>query len=247
MRRVLLSSCLFFTMVGTSAQAQRGEGPVVVGVETEREVAVTAAADGLFDQDNTIDTADYGLFAASVTADQTGGSGSTAGADASQDTLVTNSEISGTLFASGEAHRAGGGTAKSTSAAEVYVEFTVPVDTEFTLMGSFVASDDLAGACGASASAGIAGINAEGAAFLFSAGYCDEDPPGDSSFTYHGTLGAGETITLGVSADIYLEENDFIDLSGAGSAVADFLFFFGEPPFFADGFETGDLSGWSTP
>lgn len=205
MCRALVSFCFALTLFVEPARAQRGGGPVVVVVETEREVSATAEADGLFDQDLTTDTADYGPFDAMASADQLAGSGSTASAAASQDTLVTDSEISGTLFASGEAHRAGSGSATGISSAEVYVEFTVPVSTEFTLLGTFVVSDDLEAACGAEASASMVGINAEGALFQFNASYCDEDPPEDASFEYHGTVGAGGTINLAVTSDIYLE------------------------------------------
>lgn len=240
---LLLLSSVVLALLASSSLAQE-EGAIIVVVETEREVSVTATADGSIDQDDA-SIVTVGTFQKTVTATQSGINGSHASGSAFQSTVIATTVVRGELIVSGEASRIAESDAEGriSSTSKAGLSFTVPVDTVFTFSGNFTASDDVTDGCGASASAGIAGIDASNAAFLYNAAYCDENSPDDASFVFVGSIRAGETVRLGVSADISMEDSEFIAWPGSGSATLNFEFYFGTPEVFTDGFEDGSTNG----
>jgi len=209
--------------------AQPDEPPAIVITETEREVRANVRADG--DSESDVQTTTSGgPFVAGVSEQMGGMYGSNSFAAATQSSQVSSFSIEGAGTAEGGASRGAGEDAKAaaTGSSQINVSFTVPVDAPYSLSGSFTATDDFTDGCLTFGNVGFAGIDANDQVFVHSAGYCDEDPPEDASFFFSGTVKAGATLTLGVFADAYFQEDDSIELTGTGSVSFDFVLDFGD-------------------
>lgn len=211
--------------------------PTINIIELNREVRVIVDADGDGDGDG-VDSLRDNRFLEDVDLELSGELGSEAAGEALQDTDVSAFSVSGTAQVSGRAVRTTPDAqspdglpaeVRAEASSDLFLSFTVPVDTEFSLTGSFVASgvtsppDGIDQSCLARGSIGITGTNADGQVFSTTAGYCPLSPDEDRGFVITGTLAANQPANLGFSVSFFGQGDEVIQyLEGSGNAILQF-------------------------
>lgn len=211
--------------------------PEIRIVELDREVRICVEADGDIPC-NDVAGAEDGLFSEIVDLAVSGNQGSEARASAWQSTEVSTFTVRGQVGVNGLArlsesqHKGLPPGARSTAGSTLNIQFTVPVDTEYSLSGQISASGTFApgGAtppsCLASGSVGFTGTSSDDQLIFQNASFCELQ--GEPDFLFTGTVKAGATLILGVSADFLAQEDDQIILPGSGTATVTFNLDFGD-------------------
>ena len=209
----------------------QSEAPTISVIEAEREIKFSVNAEGVSLESDQVSSVLAGPFIHAVAQEVSGNLGSSGDALADQDSQISSFSMSGNSFKEASASLGGGELAYVWARADssVFVSFTVPVDTPYSLSGSFTATGMDNGFCLSQVGVGIAGLDADGQAFLHNQFFHCQSPPEDATFFITGTLKADNTVTLSLDGSVSPEGGGGgLDLLGTGTASFNFVFDLGD-------------------
>jgi len=205
----------------TPAIAQISPPPTITLVESERRIEAGVIADGDSGEgaDVTVNTIG-GPFASVSTQQRFGLRGSNGNARAEQASNISAFSIIGSGSAEAAAALGGESQSKITSAAGsgIITTFTVPVDTPYSLDGSFTASGFAGGSCLGKAGVTLMVVKDDQPVAQHEHYFDCDDPEENSPFFFEGNVTAGTTFYLDIGANVVTQGDQFFDGTGSGAA-----------------------------
>ena len=202
-------------LVGPRIAAAQADPPTISIIEAYRSIQACAEAeDDTQDCDDVTDTTARPLVDF-VQAEASGNLGSSAEAKANQDSQVSSVSIRGNVSVSVWADLGGGEEAyvQTTADSTLSISFTIPVDSPFTLSGSFTATGFDNGVCLGFVGGGIAGINSDGFPFNYNRVFDCLSFPDEAAIFFTGIAKANTPLQLGFDAGASAEGGDGFDVA----------------------------------